>query len=527
MAEKQIESKIMSYLQSPRGRPLRPRKLARELEVGEEDYHAFRTALRDLMDQGRAVLGAQGTIVLPTQKQSSGAIVGVYRHNRKGFGFVEPRDPTGHEDLYIPAGENGGAINGDIVSAKITNSRRGSEGKTLYEGRVIEILERTQKKFVGTLVKQHGEWLVLPDGKSFTEPIFAPDAASRHVKPGTKVVIELTTYPGEDRAAASGVITEILGKAGEKDVDLRSVIVQFNLPSDFPVEVKNQAREAIDRFNHAKSWPGRMDLSDEVICTIDPDDAKDYDDAISLKQLDNGDWELGVHIADVSYFVQSGTPLDLEAQARGNSCYFPGHVIPMLPEILSNGVCSLQEGVPRLCKSAFITFDEDAKPIRTRFANTVINSSKRLRYREAQAIIDKAQTIPHPEGPRRLADYPPDVVELLDQMNVLAKRIQRRRLEQGQIVLELPEVELVLDEEGKVVGTAKEDTSFTHTLIEMFMVEANEAVARLFDSMNLPFMRRIHPEPEPDSSARLQHFVQVAGYRLPKDLNRKAIQYLL
>jgi ribonuclease R len=473
------------------------------------------------------VLGGGGSVVLPTQKQSSGAIIGVYRHNRKGFGFVEPRDPGSHEDLYIPAGENGGAINGDIVSAKITNSRRGSEGKTLYEGRVIEILERTQKKFVGTLVKQHGEWLVLPDGKSFTEPIFAPDAASRHVKPGTKVVIELTTYPGEDQQKASGVITEILGKAGEKDVDLRSVIVQFNLPADFPVEVKNQAREAIDRFNSAKHWPGRMDLSDEVICTIDPDDAKDYDDAISLKQLDHGQWELGVHIADVSFFVPSGTPLDEEAQKRGNSCYFPGHVIPMLPEILSNGVCSLQEGVPRLCKSAFITFDEDGRPIRTRFANTVINSAKRLRYREAQAIIDKAQVIPHPEGARRLTDYPEEVVDLLEQMNALARRIQRRRLEEGQIVLELPEVELVLDEEGKVVGTQKEDTSFTHTLIEMFMVEANEAVARLFDSMNLPFMRRIHPEPEPDSSERLRHFVQVAGYKLPKDLNRKAIQYLL
>jgi ribonuclease R len=347
------------------------------------------------------------------------------------------------------------------------------------------------------------------------------------VKVGTKVVIEMTTYPGEEGKAAAGVITEILGKAGEKDVDLRAVIVQYNLPAEFPKEVADQARGAIDKFNATRSWPGRMDLSDEVICTIDPDDAKDYDDAISLRRLDRGEWELGVHIADVSFFVPKGTALDLEAEARGNSCYFPGHVIPMLPEMLSNGVCSLQEGVARLCKSAFITFDEDARPIRTRFANTVINSAKRLRYREAQAIIDKAQVIPHPEGPRRLVDYPGEVVELLDQMNALAKRIQRRRLEEGQIVLELPEVELVLDENGRVVGTAKEDTSFTHTLIEMFMVEANEAVARLFDSMNLPFMRRIHPEPEPDSSERLRHFVQVAGYRLPKDLNRKAIQYLL
>jgi len=178
MAEKQIESKIISYLQSPRGRPLRPRKLARELAVGEEDYHAFRTALRDLMHQGRVVLGGGGSVILPTQKQS-GLIVGVYRHNRKGFGFVEPRDPTGHEDLYIPIGENGGAINGDVVSAKITNSRRGEEGKTLYEGRVVEILERTQKRFVGSLVKQHGQWLVLPDGKAFTQPILAPDGTPR------------------------------------------------------------------------------------------------------------------------------------------------------------------------------------------------------------------------------------------------------------------------------------------------------------------------------------------------------------
>jgi ribonuclease R len=390
----------------------------------------------------------------------------------------------------------------------------------------MEILERTQKRFVGLLEKRAGVWLVLPDGKSFTEPILAPDAASRHVKPGTKVVVELTTYPGEGQQA-SGVITEILGKPGEKDVDLKSVIVQFNLPAEFPDEVKDQARGAIDKFNTTKSWPGRMDLTREVICTIDPDDAKDYDDAISLQQLDDGRWELGVHIADVSFFVPRGTPLDAEAESRGNSAYFPGHVIPMLPEILSNGVCSLQEAVPRLCKSAFITFDEDARPVKTRFANTLIKSSKRLRYREAQAIIDRSQEIPHPDGPRKLADYPEEVVELLDQMNALSKRIHRRRLEQGQIVLELPEVELVLDEEGKVVGTRAEDTSFTHTLIEMFMVEANEAVARLFDSMNLPFMRRIHPEPEPDSAERLRHFVQVAGYKLPKDLNRKAIQYLL
>jgi ribonuclease R len=204
----------------------------------------------------------------------------------------------------------------------------------------------------------------------------------------------------------------------------------------------------------------------------------------------------------------------------------------MLPEVLSNGVCSLQEGVPRLCKSAFITFDEDAQPIKTEFANTVIRSANRLRYREAQAIIDADERdeklpVPHPSGPRTIFDYDPKVVALLREMNLLSRRIQKRRLAAGQLVLGLPEVELVLDEEGKVCGTQPEDQSFTHTLIEMFMVEANEAVARLLDSMNVPFLRRVHPEPDMEDSQRLRHFVEVTGHVIPKILDRKALQKLL
>src|ERR1051325_9323408 len=199
----------------------------------------------------------------------------------------------------------------------------------------------------------------------------------------------------------------------------------------------------------------------------------------------------------------------------------------MLPEILSNGVCSLQEAVPRLFKNAFITFDENYRPASAKFANTIIKSAKRLRYREAQAIIDGAAEVPHPDGPKSVSDYDPAVVKLLHEMNALAKKIQKRRLEDGQLVLELPEVELVLDEDGKVVGTKAEDTSFTHALIEMFMVEANEAVARLFDSIDVPFLRRIHPEPQIESAERLKHFVSVAGYKVPKSLDRKALQHLL
>jgi len=522
----ELQKQILEHLKSADYLPKKPRRLAKELELTQGDqYHAFREALRELMHVGRIVLGAGGSVMLPSQHVSDDSIIGAYRQNKRGFGFVVPTDPAGRADLFIAEEDNGGAITGDIVRARITN-REQRNGKVMYRGKVVQIITRSQKKFVGSLAKIRGQWVVLPDGNVLTEPILAPDAASRHIKPGTKVVIELTTYPSEGGAPA-GVITEILGAAGEKDVDLRSVIIQFNLPGEFPEPALQQARTAVARFNSQKNWPDRMDLSDRVICTIDPDDAKDYDDAISLRQLEHGEWELGVHIADVSFFVEPGTPLDQEASARGNSCYFPGHVIPMLPEILSNGVCSLQEGVPRLCKSAFIVLDKEAQPIRTHFANTVIRSANRLRYTEAQAIIDNADQIPHPDGPRKLDSYDPAVVELLRQMDQLARRIQKRRLAAGQLVLDLPEIDLILDEQGKVVGARPEDHSFTHTLIEMFMVEANEAVARLLDSLDVPFLRRIHPDPDVEDSSRLRTFVEVSGFRLPKTLDRKALQQLL
>lgn len=524
----QLKNKIIEHLKSDEYRGLKPHKLARELEHhDEDDYPEFREALKDLMEKGRVVLGAGGNVLLPTEQPRKDEFVGTYRAKKGGFGFVVPTDATAHEDLYVPKGAHNGAISGDIVKARITNRRTGQEGKTLYEGQIVEIVERSQKRFAGTLQKQaQGTWVVLPDGNTLTEPILAPDAGSRHIKPGTKVVIEITTYP-EDGDLAQGVITEVLGKAGEKDVDLKGVIVQHNLPAEFPEEVRAQARRSVDSFDPESERDRRFDLTDEIICTIDPDDAKDYDDAISLRKLPNGEYELGVHIADVSHFVPQGSPLDEEAAKRGNSIYFPGHVIPMLPEILSNGVCSLQEGVPRFCKSAFIRYNDKAEPVGTKFANTIIHSNKRLRYREAQALIDHEEVIPHPDGDRKRSDYDAIVLDLLDEMNTLARRLHKRRIQQGQINLELPTMELKLDEEGKVIGAEPEDTSFTHTLIEMFMVEANEAVARLLDALHVPFLRRAHPDPEPQGSERLRHFVQVAGYKLPKDLDRKAIQALL
>ena len=590
----EIAAKIVSYMEADGYRPRAAETIARDLKLDDRSrVGKFWDALRLLMRRGVVVLGERGGLRLdkpavqpakrlmpkprvaeyrdereagnegeidrhhpalqtsPVKKPEderrkavrpavnriarSDSVLGVYRGNKRGFGFVVPHEAEkeweGHTDLFIPPGDSGGAVSGDTVRVVVTG-RGTKDGKPSANGRVIEVVERGTKRFVGTLVKRGGKWLVLPDGNVLLDPIETPDAAGRHVPPGAKVVVELTTYPDIDTAAV-GVISEVLGKEGEKDVDLKSIIVQHNLPGPFPEAVTDEARRALDAFDPEEERALRLDMTGEVICTIDPDDAKDYDDAISLKTNDDGTVELGVHIADVSHFVPVGGALDTEARERGNSIYFPGHVIPMLPEVLSNGVCSLQEGVPRLCKSAFITYDEDAKPIRARFANTIIQSAKRLRYREAQALIDglgardKKTVVPHPDGDRRLGDYDTTVLDLLDDMNKLARRLQARRQRQGQLVLHLPQVELVLDEHGHVTGTAQEDDSFTHTLIEMFMVEANEAVARLLAQAGAAFLRRVHPTPDLEDNDKLREFVGATGHQLDGDISRSQLQKLL
>lgn len=528
-----VRRHILDQVKAEGYTPMRPRQLARAIEqiTGTPqglDYGTFRSALKDLTDEGRVVLGTQGAILLPGSRVGDNELVGKYRHNRKGFGFVIPNDIGSHEDLFIPPGENGGAMTGDIVRSKIIPAGH-RQGKAMYEGRVLEIIERKHTRFAGTVSKVEGAWFVFPDGKGATDPISTPDAAGRYVTPGTKVIVELTKF-GEDGNGLEGVITEVLGEPGEKDVDLHSVIVQFGLPSEWPQAPLDAASEAVRGFDPMSELPHRLDMTGELISTIDPDDAKDYDDAISLtrdRDYDNF-WKLGVHIADVSYFVRQGDALDEEAYKRGNSTYFPGHVIPMLPEVLSNGVCSLVEGSPRLVKSAFMWIDpKTGRPMKTAFSNSVINSFKRLRYVEAQNLIDGADEIFHPGGNLKPSDYDPKLIQQLRDMDTLAKLIQKRRIADGQINLNMPSVDLKLDERGKVIGAEKEDESFTHTLIEMFMVEANEAVSRLFTGIGVPHLRRIHPGPDGEGEERLKAFTMAAGYKVPDSLDRHAIQALL
>jgi ribonuclease R len=505
-----FKDKIIKLLKHSDYAPVKLAQLGKALGVSSEDYPQFKEAFDQLRQAGHVVIGAKNLVSLPSL---AGQIVGTFRSNPKGFGFVTPREPNSHGDLFIPPSGTGEAMAGDTILAKVKKQgKRG--GQMRYSGEVIEVLERAQNRFVGTLMKHPEAWIVQPDGKSFVEPISVDDVSAKEAKEKDKVVVEILSYPTE-KYLARGVIIEVLGKAGRYESEIQSIIRQYHLPGEFEDDCIEQAREAAGHFK-PEGQHERDDITGKTIITIDPPDAKDFDDAISLEKNGDGKWVLGVHIADVSYFIPQDSPLDEEAKMRGNSVYLPGRTIPMLPEILSNGICSLQPDQKRFVKSVYLTYDENGNIVSRNFVNSVMCSKQRLTYQQADKIL---------KG--RTKDTKPEVVELLRNMETLSKAIEQRRRKNGMIHLDLPETELVMDKSGRVVGAHPADDSYPHTIIEMFMVEANDAVASLLDRLNIPFVRRIHPEPDVMSMNNLAKLLKAFGFSLPRNPDRTAIQDLL
>ena len=485
-------------------------QLAGYLGVGRQDTAAFRAALDQLRKSGQIVTDARKHITLPPMADR---VIGTFRANPRGFGFLVPLTPNAHGDLYIAAEDINGAMSGDIVQAQVV--RRGKrDGQWRYGGRIIQIIERGSDRFVGTLQRRQNTWFIQPEGKGFFGSILIDDAPSSGAKENDKVVVEITRYPQNDQPAR-GAIVRVLGKTGQYETEIRSIMERFALPEDFDEACRRQAHQAVEQFDPDKA-ADRADLSDETIITIDPADAKDFDDAVSLRKDRDGNWRLGVHIADVSAFIPMHSPLDEEARRRGNSVYLPGKVIPMLPEVLSNGICSLQPGQKRFTKSVYITYDAEGKVLQTEFDNTIIRSTARLTYEEADRIL---------RG--RAKGFPGEVVALLKDMETLAKAIEARRRKAGMIHLDLPETELIYDASGQVIDARPADNSYPHTIIEMFMVEANEAVAGLLDRFRVPFLRRIHPAPDAQSAKNLGRFIKLFRMKVPRVLDRRAIQDLL
>lgn len=505
-----LKKQILTALTRRDYTPVPPKKLAQAIGIASNEYSQFQAALEQLREHQQVVVDTRKNVNLPAMGHR---VIGTFRANARGFGFVIPLAPNAYGDLYVAPEDTGGAMNNDTVVARSVKKGH-RDGQVRYSGIIVDIVERGNERFVGTLVRNKGLWLVQPEGKGFFPSILVDDAPSSGAKENDKVVLEVVSYPTE-QMPARGAIVEVLGKAGQYDTEIRSIITRFGLPVEFEAACKEQAHQAVEQFV-PKPGKHRSDISHEVVVTIDPPDARDFDDAISLKKDKSGHWHLGIHIADVSHFIPQDSPLDKEARLRGNSVYLPQRVIPMLPEILSNGICSLQPDQKRFTKTAYITYDAEGNVLGTEFDNSIICSNKRLTYLEVDAIL-KGKA----EG------YSGEVVALLKDMEQLARVIEKRREKNGMLHLDLPETELVYDDEGRVVDAHPADASYPHTIIEMFMVEANEAVAGLLDRFGVPFMRRIHPDPDATTAKNLGRFVKLCGLKVPRHLDRTAIQDLL
>jgi len=524
-----LRRRILTHIRDKRYQPVTSRELADQLGVADNDRPQFRQLIKELIDENQVLFGSDDTIAIPPPGRE---MVGHFRLHPKGFGFIIPEGATPFGDLFVPPGSTNNGMTGDLVRAKVINERRGSKGAS-YVGKIIEIIKRADRRYAGSLRKDGSRWVVDVDGNMIAEPVIIRDPHAKNAKAGDKVVVELVHYPDPDEGKlGEAVIVEVLGPGGEPDVETKAVMRAYGLPDEFEKPVVDDARAAADQLDPENLPTNREDCRDMFTLTIDPPDARDFDDAITLERLDTSDrgdaaaWELGVHIADVAHFVKVDQPLDTEARQRGNSVYLPERVVPMLPEILSNGVCSLQEGVPRLCKSAFIRYDAKGKPLEERFARTIIQSDKRLTYLEAQALID-GDVREARKHARTEPKYPDQLIKQVKAMNELARALETRREEQGMIELDLPEVELKFDDTGRVIDAEPEDDAYTHKVIEMFMVEANEAVARLFDRLDLPMVRRIHPDPPAHDMKELRTFAKIAGYKVPSHPGRHDLQGLL
>jgi len=505
-----MEQRILNLLAQKDYVPLSAENLQRHLRVPPDREPEFARALRKLERDGAIALIKASRYVRTTDAD---LIPGRIRMNRAGKGFLQP-DDSSLKEIAIAESATGTALHEDRVLV-----RRAPRGKYFREGdqetgTVVRILERTRTQIVGTLQQGRASLHVIPDDPRIPHDILVPPAhdVGRPARIGDKVVVELREWEWRN-SNPEGEIVEVLGAPDEEGVDMLSVLRQYNLPLHFPKTVLAEAH-AIGSTVHAHDLAGRLDCRAHNVITIDPDDAKDFDDAICLEKISPEQWRLWVHIADVSHYVKPGTALDAEAQKRGNSTYLVDRVIPMLPEALSNELCSLKPNVDRLTKCVEFLVSHDGRVLSTKFHSAVIHSQRRFAYAQVLAILQRAPT-----------DDP--IEQMLHQAHELAQKIRRARFKNGSLELDFPEMKIRLDEQGKILRIEKNENDVSHQLIEEYMLLANEAVATRLMSLQTPAIYRIHEEPD---ARRLQEYRQeVLAYHVPcGNLNQPAeVQKLL
>ena len=513
--EPRIREQLLALLSRKDYQPLNKIEIARKFGVSGRARVALRKTLRDLERAGEIARIRKDRYVLPAEAD---LITGKLSVHPAGYAFLTSEKP-GLPDVFIAAENVGTAMHGDRVVARISPESPAGRIKGRREGRVIRILERAHDTMVGTLQRSRSFYYVVPDDPRFVHDIYVrpvgaiQDGRSSQTAAtvGDKVVVRLDDWRSR-HVNPEGEILEVLGPASAPGVDVLSIIRKYHLATEFPPDVLEQA-ERIPESVIEQQIAGREDLRNQFIVTIDPDDARDFDDAINVEKFPNGGWQLGVHIADVAAYVEPGSALDREARRRGNSVYLPDRVIPMLPERLSNGVCSLKPEVDRLTHSVFIQFDKRGVTKSARFARSVIRSAHRLTYKEAYAI---------------LMSPPRDQLgERLHLAWELAALLRRKRFEHGALDLDFPEVKVWVDTQGKPVRLERVENDESHQLIEEFMLAANEAVARDLKKRAIPTIYRVHENPDPEKLAEYREFALSFGYKVGDLTHRAELQRLL
>jgi ribonuclease R len=414
----------------------------------------------------------------------------------------------------------GSAMHGDIVVVRLPSTKKKKKGRRKKResernvGKIIDVLHRENETVVGTLKKSRHFNYIAPDNSKLPRDIYVSMEDTKDSEHGDKVVVKIDQWPTR-HLNAEGTIIEVLGRDGEPAVDIKSIIHQFKLPFKFDKNILAETQN-LPLSISPDEISTRLDLRDELIITIDPEDAKDFDDAISLTKDKKGNWLLGVHVADVSYYVEQDSAVDVEGRKRGTSVYLPGTVIPMLPEVLSNGICSLKEGEDRLTKGVFFTYTPDGRLLRSEIKHSVINVKKRLTYHNATRILmesDEGDTSP--------------VTNLLFEASTLAKLLYKKRMKEGALELNLPEINIRVGEDGKIDTIEKVKRDISHIIIEEFMVAANQAVATFMHLNSLPSISRSHPEPDEGEMLDFAEFIFNCKNKRINPFDKKRLQAFL
>ncbi|MBI3829306.1 MAG: ribonuclease R [Planctomycetes bacterium] len=565
-----LREHLLKLVQQPGYVPLRKRKLAKKLGVDDKDYVDFRHLVEDMVSEGVLAELKHGKFGLPPRSGDNAAglrdggrpavrsgrkheVHDPFEHSRKkrpvknalqgrieikrgGFGFLLS-DPPGN-DVYISQEDLGGAMSGDLVAVIPKRSEHGRRQGRRYisgtgsgqrpSGRVVEILERGHPVVVGTFyLHKAGRYdppegpggFVVPDTRGVFTQIDILPADKSSAQDGDKVEIELLEPEEQLRSGhqPTGKVLKVYGEAGEARAEIAAVIRNFNLREEFPAEALAQAESIPEKISE-EELAGRVDYTAPITFTIDPADAKDHDDAVAIRNLGEGRTELLVHIADVAHYVTTESPIDVEARERATSVYLPGQVLPMLPPKLSNNMCSLKEGQIRLTLTCAITFSKNLIPTATRIERSFIRSAAFLTYDRVKQAIDE-------EDPAQLPSQ--EIYDTLRQMKGFASALRRKRLEDGSVDLELPEVKLLLDDQGRVTGWEKEAHHWAHQLIEDMMLAANRAIAEYLVEHEIPGLYRIHEDPDPDALERFAEFVREFGISISPPIDRKKMRFAL